>query len=164
MTPSAIQLAPTSAKALVRFIRPSGMGFAQEFNLFDGSRLIGNIVAKSQFDYLADPGRHVFMTTAENKAFLDAELDAGKTYYVLLRIYPGAWRARAAFVPVTRGSENWDKVIEYEKEFQKLEPDTVKLGAWEQSHQDSIKAIVAAYESDYKQRYDWPKLGRGDGR
>ena len=101
-------------KALVRFMRPSGYGYAQNFNMLDGEKVIGNSVAKSQFDYLTDPGKHLFIATAENKAFLEADLLAGKTYYVITRIYMGAWTGRVALVPVTRDSEFWDKVIEYE--------------------------------------------------
>jgi len=164
MKPSTSVLAATSDKALVRFMRPSGMGVAIEFNLFDGTKLIGNIVAKSQFDYLADPGRHVFMSTAENKVFLEADLAPGKLYYVITRIYPGAWRARVAFVPVTCGSEFWDTVLQYEKELQKLEPDEAKLKAWEEQNKAQIQALLSAYETEFKQKYDWPKLTPGDGR
>jgi hypothetical protein len=164
MKPASSALAPTPDKALVRFMRPSGMGFAIDFNLFDGARLIGNIVAKSQLDYLADPGRHVFMATAENKVFLEADLAPGKLYYVITRIYPGAWRARVAFIAVTRGSEFWDAVLQYEKELQKLEPDEAKLRTWEEQNKDQIQALLVAYETEFKQKYDWPKLAAGDGR
>ncbi len=164
MKPSTTVLAPTAEKALVRFMRPSGMGALIEFNLFDSTKLIGNIVSKSQFDYLTDPGRHVFMSTAENKVFLDADLAPGKVYYVLTRIYPGVWRARVAFVAVTRGSEYWDTVLQYEKELQKLEPDEAKLKAWEDQNKAQIDALRSAYETEFKQKYDWPKLTPGDGR
>ena len=78
MKPSQGLLAPTNDKALVRFMRPSGFGFAINFNIWDGEKVIGNSVAKSQFDYLADPGKHLFVAVAENKVFLEADLEAGK--------------------------------------------------------------------------------------
>jgi len=164
MKPSTSVLTPTAEKALVRFMRPSGMGFAIEFNLFDGEELIGNIVAKSQIDYVADPGRHVCMSTAENKVFLDADLAPGRLCYIITRISPGVWRARVAFIAVTRGSEYWESVLQYEQELQKLEPDEAKLKAWEESNKEQIRALLSAYETDFKQRYDWPKLTSGDGR
>jgi hypothetical protein len=46
-------LQPTSDKALVRFIRPSGFGFAINFNMLDGNKVIGNSVAMSQFETVA---------------------------------------------------------------------------------------------------------------
>lgn len=164
MKPSVSQVVPTQDKALVRFMRPSGAGFAINFNLLDGEKVVGNSVAKSQFDYLTDPGRHLFISTAENKVFLEADLAPGKVYYIITRVYPGWWRARVAFVAVTRGSEYWDTVLQYEKELQRLEPDQPKLKAWEDGHKEEIRALFSAYESDFKTKYDWPKLTPTDGR
>ncbi len=112
MRPAESLLTPPQDKAIVRFMRPSGFGFAINFNVWDGEKAIGNSVAKSQFDYLADPGKHVFVAVSENKVFLEADLEAGKTYYVITRVYPGVWKARVAFTAVTRSSEHWDKVLE----------------------------------------------------
>jgi hypothetical protein len=164
MRPAALPLTPTSGKALVRFMRPSGFGYTINFNIFDGTKVIGNSVAKAQFDYLADPGHHVFAAIAENKVFLEADLVAGKVYYVITRIYPGAWRGRVAFVAITRGSEYWDEVLKYEKELNRLEPDEAKLRVWEDGHKQEITALRAAYESEFKAKYDWPKLKPEDGR
>jgi len=105
---------PPDDKTLVRFMRPSGYCYYTNFNMLDGEKVIGNSVAKSQFDYLTDPGKHLFIAITENKAFLEADLLAGKTYYVITRVYTGGWRGRVALVPVTRDSEFWNKVIEYE--------------------------------------------------
>jgi hypothetical protein len=164
MNPSVSQLVPTQDKALVRFMRPSGIGSLVNFNLLDGERVIGNSVAMSQFDYLTDPGHHLFISISENKVFLEADLAPGKVYYIITRIYPGAWRARVAFLAVTRGSEYWDTVLQYEKELQKLEPDQTKLKVWEDEHKEEIQALLSAYESEFKTKYDWPKLTPADGR
>ena len=131
MKPTETMLSPTKEKAPVRFMRPSGYGSAAEFNIWDGENLIGNSVAKSQFDYLADPGEHLFVAVAENKVFLEADLEAGKTYYIITRVYMGAWKARVAFLSVNKGSEFWDKVKEFENDLNKLQPNTEKLKAWE---------------------------------
>ena len=75
----------TEEKALVRFMRPSGYGYAVNFNMLDDKKVIGNSVAKSQFDYVTTPGKHLFVAaTSENKVFLEADLEAGKTYYGLV--------------------------------------------------------------------------------
>lgn len=164
MRPMESLLAPTKEKALVRFMRPSGFGFAINFNVWDGENIIGNSVAKSQFDYLADPGKHLFVAVSENKVFLEADLEAGKTYYVITRVYPGGWRARVAFIAVTRGSEHWDKVLEYEKELNKLTPDTAALSKWQADEKPKIKELLSQYETTFKNSYQWEKLTIQDGR
>lgn len=164
MKPSASLAPPKKDKAIVRFMRPSGFAPAINFNLMDGSRVIGNSVAKSQFDYLVDPGHHLFIATAENKVFLEADLEPAKIYYVITRIYPGAWRARVAFLPVKKGSEYWDAVLGYEKELQILSPDEEKLKAWQDANAEKIKALVDSYEAEQKAKFDWPRLAPEDGR
>ena len=164
MRPTQTLLRPTEEKALVRFMRPSAFGFAINFNMLDGENVIGNSVAKSQFDYLVEPGKHLFVATAENKAFLEAYLVEGKTYYVLTRIYPGAWYARVALVPVNRGSEFWDKVEEYEKTLRMIEPDRVALRKWQEANTMKIQNLLNAYETKWKTSQAWPKLNPDDGR
>jgi hypothetical protein len=164
MKPSETLLSPSNEKALVRFMRPSGFGYAINFNIWDGENVIGNSVAKSQFDYLADPGKHLFVAIAENKTFLEAELEAGKTYYILTQVMMGAWRARVGLIGVNKGSEYWDKVIEYEQELNKLQPDTAALKLWEDSNKPKIKSLLSEYESKWKTSQQWPILKAEDGR
>ena len=164
MKPSETMLSPTSDKAVVRFMRPSALGNAINFNIWDGEKVIGNSVAKGQFDYLADPGMHLFVAVAENKTFLDAELEAGKIYYILTQVKMGMWKARVGLVPVNKGSEYWDKVSEYEKELNKFQPDAELLKAWEDSNKDKIKSVLSEYETKLKTEEQWPRLSITDGR
>lgn len=164
MKSSETLLTPTNEKALVRFMRPSGIGYAINFNIWDGEKVIGNSVAKSQFDYLADPGKHLFVSTAENVVFLEAEVEAGKVYYILSRVKMGLWKARTELVPVTKGSEYWDEVKVHEKELVKLAPDTAAIQLWEAANKDKIKAVLSDYETKLKNEEQWPKLNREDGR
>jgi len=164
MKPTPTLLQPTTDKALVRFMRPSGFGFAINFNMLDGESVIGNSVAMSQFGYLAEPGKHLFIATAENKAFLEADLEAGETYYVITTVYSGVWSARVAFAAVNKGSEYWDKVRELEKSLKIVEPDSVSLKAWEDGNKEKIKALISQYETKWKNAYQWPVLRPEDGR
>lgn len=164
MRPSDTMLSPTNEKALVRIMRPSGFGFAINFNIWDGEKVIGNSVAKSQFDYLADPGKHIFVAVAENKTFLEAELEAGKTYYILTQVRMGVWKARVGFVAVTKGSEFWDKVLTYEDELNKLQPETEALKTWGDSNREKIREVLSLYERELKTSEEWPRLRPEDGR
>ena len=38
---------------------------------------------------IADPGKHIITTSADNHTELEVTVDAGKTYYVEQTIYPG---------------------------------------------------------------------------
>lgn len=164
MKPAAVLKQPTADKALVRFMRPSGYGYVINFNVLDGEKVIGNSVAKSQFDYLAEPGKHLFIATAENKSFLEADLQAGKTYYVITKVSMGAWTARVAFVPVTQGSKFWDKVKGYETTLTVVEPDTDALLKWETANKGGIRKLVDTYEMVYKSKGPVPTLSLTDGR
>lgn len=164
MKPADSLLSPPEDKAVVRFMRPSGMGPIINFNIWDGEKVIGNAVAKSQFDYLADPGKHLFVAVAEHLAFLDAELEAGKTYYVFTRIYGGNWKARVAFLPVTRDSEFWDRMNLYENKLIKLKPDMGELKQWEEANKYGIEYFLERYNREWENSNDWPKLNPEDGR
>jgi len=157
-------LRPTEDKALVRFMRPSGYGFGINFNILDGDKDIGNSVARSQFDYLTVPGKHLFIATSENKVFLTADLEAGKTYYVLTQVYMGAWTARVAFVPVTRSSKYWDKVYQCETNLKMIEPNQAALSKWENTHKVQINKLIEQYNNKWKDQCDWPVLQVSDGR
>ena len=163
MKPATERASLTKDKAVVRFMRPSSFGFGININVLDGEKSIGNSVAKSQFDYGADPGRHLFIASAENQDYLEADLEAGKTYYVFTNIYPGFWRARVAFEPVTRGSKDWDTVHNYENELIPLYSDEAMLKTWQDKYGYEGKEMVAAYENDPK-KSEYPKLSPGDGR
>lgn len=164
MRPSESLLTPPEDKAIVRFMRPSGFGFAINFNVWDGENVIGNSVAKSQFDYLADPGKHLFVAVAENKVFMEADLEAGKTYYVITRVYTGVWKARVAFMAVNRGSEHWDNVLEYENQLNIVEPNKEVLKAWEPKYKPKIIELLSEYETKWKNEYAWERLNPEDGR
>lgn len=101
--------APTSEKALVHFMRPSGMAYAVSFQIWDGDHFVGLSQAKSYFAYECNPGKHLFLGFAKNKVAIEADVEAGKSYYIGTNVRMGAWKARMDFTPVTRGSQLWSQ-------------------------------------------------------
>lgn len=97
--------------ALVTFIRPSSFGGGVTFGIWDRENLIGVLTAKSYIQYLAKPGENVFLGRAENWSFVKANLEAGKHYYVLGKVFPGVWKARIAFDPINKDDEVTDEQI-----------------------------------------------------
>ncbi len=155
--------APSSGKALVYFMRPSGMGFAINFQIWDGDHFIGLSQAKSYFAYECAPGRHLFIGMAENKRGVEADLEAGKSYYIITQVKMGAWRARMAFVPVTRGSEFWNKVEIYKKELNFIAPKEEEVASWEAKKKAKSQQIISYLETAEGSKYVVP-LSKGDGR
>jgi hypothetical protein len=167
MTQAEPPAGPSPGKALVYFMRPSGMGFAIHFQIWENYELIGLSQAKSYFAYESDPGRHYFIGRAENKRVVEADLEAGKTYYIITQVKMGAWKARMAFIPVTRGSEYWDKVEEYKQKLNFVVIEQAVADAWEADRRGEINAeldqIITYVKTPEGQKY-MNKLNAADGR
>ena len=104
---------PPDDKALVRFMRPYKFsGSARNFFVLDQEKAIGNNPVSTQFDYLAAPGKHLFISGAAGarKSFLEADLEGGRIYYVIVSLNLTGVR----LIPVKKNSEYWDKVKKYE--------------------------------------------------
>jgi hypothetical protein len=168
MSPSAAPpTGPSAEKAMVYFMRPSGMGFAINFQIYHGDALIGLSQAKSYFTYECDPGTQMFLGAAENKHGLKAELEAGKSYFVLTQVKMGGWKARMAFVPVTRDSEWWPKVDEYKAKLNYIKAEQSALDAYRQAKKEKIDVSLdksySLLNSPEGQKYV-VYLGPNDGR
>jgi hypothetical protein len=152
-------LAPAEDKALVRFISPKAIGY-----IFDSEKVIGFAYPGTQFDYLAEPGAHLFIASMENKVVMEAELEAGKTYYVIMRRFFGVWRQRIAFLPVKRGDKYWDSMSVYEAKYRRYELKDEVREKWQRKFEPRMPAIIDNYWSVQKEKYAWPMLDIEDGR
>lgn len=80
---SAQEIAPApNDKAVVYFVRVSSLGFAINFSYFDSTKLIGKFNGVSYIRYECDPGSHLFWARSENRDFIEAEVEAGKIYFI----------------------------------------------------------------------------------
>lgn len=94
---------PAPGKAMVVFLRSSGLGGAIQSSVYDTGdqdTFIGIVSTGYKTAYQAEPGHHRFMVQAENADFLEADVDAGKTYYVLVSPRIGWWKARFSLLPI----------------------------------------------------------------
>lgn len=85
--------APPSGKSLVNFHRPSGFGGAADFRIFDRENLIGNVAGGCLFQYVCDPGEHVFVGTSQSTSVVRADLAADKVYDIVINVGMGFIRA-----------------------------------------------------------------------
>jgi uncharacterized protein YceK len=101
----AASYSPTRDKALIIFLRPSSFGGAIQSTVFDVNQkdkneFIGIVSSKTKIAYLTEPGEKLFMVIGENADFMNATLEAGKTYYALVSPRMGFWKARFSLFPI----------------------------------------------------------------
>ncbi len=94
---------PQTGKAMVVFLRAGFMGGKATASVYDGTDdrvdFLGILYSGDRLAVQVEPGFHRFMAYAENADFLDATLEAGKRYYVLVRARPGIAKTRFSLIP-----------------------------------------------------------------
>ena len=160
MQPAAQQQPPAveAGKAMLVIMRPSFYGGAIAASVYDitggQTRLIGVLGPKDKIAYPVDAGAHRFMVVAENADFMEATLDAGKTYYAVVRARPGVWKARFSLLPIhatsadqynLQGAEfkEWNDKSEWVER-------TERADAWFAEH----GASVEEKKHDYLEKWD----------
>ena len=78
---------PSQDYAVINFMRPSTIawlvGGGIQFSVWDKDEFIGFLEADKCIQYKAAPGEHIFLALAFNSAAIKADVQSGKTYYVL---------------------------------------------------------------------------------
>ena len=152
------QPVPEEGKALVVFMRASFVGSAISASVYDApdsdTHFIGVVQNKQKVAYQAEPGQHRFMVIAENADFMDATLEAGKTYYVLISPRMGVWKARFSLFPVH--AQSADEYNLQSADFREWQAKTrfVTPNADAQAWYEENKASVAEKKADYLQKWN----------
>jgi hypothetical protein len=87
-------------KAVVYFVRTSGLGFAINFSYLDSATLIAKANGTNYVRYECNPGNHIFWARTENRDYVEAELEPGKIYFLEAVPTMGAIRAAVQLRPV----------------------------------------------------------------
>ena len=158
---------PDSGRALVVFMRPSGIGFAVQSSVFDITdgepELIGIVSAKTKVAHNTGPGEHRYMVIGESADFLEAELLADRTYYSLVTPRIGVWKARFSLKPVHELDLTSAEFAEWYDDTRWVE-NTPTAQTWAQENMDSIKSKQDKYLRKWLTRTDKPVLLPTDGR
>lgn len=95
---------PDAGQAELVFMRPSSYGAAIQASVYDVTddkvEFIGIVSSGTRINYTVDPGEYRFMVIAENADFMEARLEADRTYYALVSPRMGVWRARFSLLPI----------------------------------------------------------------
>lgn len=147
--------APSPDEALVVFMRPSGFGSAIQSSVFEiignDPVLIGIIAAKKKVAYNVEPGEHLFMVIGENADFLEANVQAGKTYYALVTPRMGVWKARFSLQPIHKYTPEADDLNGWIQDCRWVEK-TIDSDQWAITHMPSIQSKKAKYMETWLQR------------
>lgn len=158
--------APKADKAMIVFMRPSGVGFAVQSSVFDVTNgdpeFIAIVSAKKKVAHEITPGNYRFMVIGENADFMDASLVAGKTYYAVVAPGMGMWKARFYFEPV-RTAANSNDLKDWLADCQWVET-TPQAFDWSRGNMPSIKEKKDDYLPDWVKGSDKSVLAAADGK
>jgi hypothetical protein len=150
---------PSEGKAVVYIVRVSSYGGATSFEYFHQDKYIGIFKGVNYLRYECDPGAHLFWASSENKEFITADLEAGKTYVILVDIIMGMWKAQVGLRPVTVNDaelfERVKKVVTSRKET--ITPQE-KIDAMNEKLKDFIPEQLNKYETQWKGNHNYKHI------
>jgi len=157
--------------ATVVFMRPSTFGGMIKSSVFDitsgENDVIGILSSEQKLSYRVSSGEHMFMVIGENAGFMQAELEAGKTYYCLVRVKMGAWKARFALEPIRHTELDSEKFLEWQKKTEQIE-NRDQARVWAAKHAPSIEDKRVKWLRKWGEKSDAEKaeytLRKEDGR
>ena len=137
-------------KATVYFVRSNMWGALYNFTFFDGDKLIGKLPGKAYLTYECEPGKHLFWARSENRSFVEAELEAGKTYLIDAISKLGVFISRVRLVPVYKDVYDLKSI---QKIVSNKDPKVIKPTklAFIQQNTKAIPDAIRAY--DYRNRH-----------
>lgn len=91
--------------AVVYFVRTSSLGLAINFSYFDSTKLIGRFNGPKYIRYECTPGHHLLWGRSENRDYIEAEVEAGKIYFIWAVPEMGFAKASIGLYPVDPSDE-----------------------------------------------------------
>ncbi len=94
------QKEPNENKAIITFIRPIKYAEGVAFGIWDENSFLGSLKEQTYFQIAVDPGKHTFLGKAEQWSVLQAEVEAGKKYYIEVKAKLGMTVVRMQLLPL----------------------------------------------------------------
>jgi hypothetical protein len=155
---------PPADRAAIVFMRPATTTATTSLFELRGSQesFIGLLVQDTRMVYLTAPGRTRFMVIGRSANFLDAELEAGKTYHVAV-LLGEAIDEHFRLQPLRPGAVQSRAVQDCEASCKWVE-NTEKSESWARRESSSIQRKKAYYLPIWERRPNRPTLVATDGR
>jgi len=148
MQPADRLAAPAPSGALVTFLRPSYFGGAIQFGVWDSDQFVGILEPGSYIQVLLPPGEHVFLARAENWSYVHADLEAGRQYFILAKVFPGIWKARVAYDPIRRDDpQTNEEIARWLSELKPIGVIDAKVGAYTAPRLEQVRQAVADFQA-----------------
>ena len=104
LAPPGTTYRPDNHQSVVIFLRPPSDYPQYQVSVFEltptEDKLVGIVSDQTKVAYVTAPGEHAFMAIGQHASFLKARLDAGKTYFVLLKPYLEVGKPDYALMPM----------------------------------------------------------------
>lgn len=149
---------PSEGKAVIYFLRTTNLGAVMNFRLFDEEQIIAKFNGKNYLRYECNPGKNIFWVKAENIDFVEADLDAGKVYFVETNAVMGAFSAGVKFKLVDFSDEKQMKRIN--KLLNKMEPLTFTQEELKKLQIDNKEVIQKGMTKIVKKRKKGKRIKR----
>lgn len=132
-------------KALVTFVRQSvWMGDGIPVDLWDGEHYIGVLGPSEIVQYVAAPGKHLFLGNAENWTYASGVLEPGRRYYVKANVFMGFATARVAF-GIAENSD--DRVPKWHEEYSAMAAPEKERAAFEAEALGDVQEAIQLFNS-----------------
>ena len=133
-------------KATVYFVRASSLGAVINFALSDGEQVIGRINGMKYMRYECEPGKHLFWARSENKSFVEAELEPGKTYLIDVIPQMGGIKAGVALMPVDKSNYKLKRIQKLVSKKEPVSFDANELAKLQSKFTEVIERGMSRYE------------------
>lgn len=150
-------------KAVVYFVRTSGVGFAINFKYFDGEQFLGIFSGKGYLVYKCDPGEHILWSVSENTDYVIALLEGGQTYLVEANVQMGGIKAQVELNPVSPNDEKALKKIG--KLVGKKKPEKlpeVEIAERNERYADYMQTKMQDFNAMAQNNYEFKRLTRAN--
>lgn len=155
------QIIPPSSDDLsvVYFVRISGVGSMVNFSFYDSTLFIGKIKGGKYIRYECQAGKHLFLARSENDDFLEAELSAGKIYFVDAYGEMGGMKARVLLEAVDTKNPKWmKKILKLINKKPAVEFTAKELAEEEAKQKQKAKKAFQRYHEKKKEGKEYPQI------
>lgn len=152
---------PASGKAMVTFLRPGPLSAPYKFGIWDNEKFVGVLESSSYIQYETEPGEHMFLGRAENWAYVKANLEAGKEYFLRVKIFPGWSKMRIALDPIPPSHADSKQLDLWLNGNQPRQPNPQKAAEYVTAHRADAERGQNAFDPSKTKFFE---LAPGDGR